>query len=461
MDGQPKSTLSSGIDQFQSLLSRGWNSVVGLAQPWTLYQIAILLVLAGAASLIGRSAKRRLDDWIRSKNLSRPNLRLYALASRQLSALAFVVLAGIAVMLMRSATWPSRSYFIATAAQLGAVWVIVQFTSGLIRNRLIGRTIALVAWLWVAIDILGLAPQVYAVMDSLALQFGQVRLSLLSVSKAAIVMALLIWAASAVSNLTDKRINQVDDISPTMRVLVGKLLRVSLFMIAIVVGLQTIGFDLTAFTVFSGAIGLGLGFGLQKVVSNLISGVIILVDKSIKPGDVISLGETFGWISSLGARYVSVVTRDGREYLIPNEDLITNRVVNWSYSDQLVRLEIPFKVSYDSDPHLIRKIAVEAALKPKRVQKTPEPVCHLAAFGDSSIDFVLRFWIVDPSSGVVNIKGEVLLAVWDAFKENNIVIPFPQRDLHVRGPIQFSRPPPQTPGTQEGGSDATGNRTES
>ena len=198
MDGQPKSTLSSGIDQFQSLLSRGWNSVVGLAQPWTLYQIAILLVLAGAASLIGRSAKRRLDDWIRSKNLSRPNLRLYALASRQLSALAFVVLAGIAVMLMRSATWPSRSYFIATAAQLGAVWVIVQFTSGLIRNRLIGRTIALVAWLWVAIDILGLAPQVYAVMDSLALQFGQVRLSLLSVSKAAIVMALLIWAASAV-----------------------------------------------------------------------------------------------------------------------------------------------------------------------------------------------------------------------------------------------------------------------
>ncbi|MCB1434440.1 MAG: mechanosensitive ion channel [Alphaproteobacteria bacterium] len=461
MDGQPKSTLSSGIDQFQSLLSRGWNSVVGLAQPWTLYQIAILLVLAGAASLIGRSAKRRLDDWIRSKNLSRPNLRLYALASRQLSALAFVVLAGIAVMLMRSATWPSRSYFIATAAQLGAVWVIVQFTSGLIRNRLIGRTIALVAWLWVAIDILGLAPQVYAVMDSLALQFGQVRLSLLSVSKAAIVMALLIWAASAVSNLTDKRINQVDDISPTMRVLVGKLLRVSLFMIAIVVGLQTIGFDLTAFTVFSGAIGLGLGFGLQKVVSNLISGVIILVDKSIKPGDVISLGETFGWISSLGARYVSVVTRDGREYLIPNEDLITNRVVNWSYSDQLVRLEIPFKVSYDSDPHLIRKIAVEAALKPKRVQKTPEPVCHLAAFGDSSIDFVLRFWIVDPSSGVVNIKGEVLLAVWDAFKENNIVIPFPQRDLHVRGPIQFSRPPPQTPGTQESGSDATGNRTES
>jgi len=461
MDGQPKSTLSSGIDQFQSLLSRGWNSIVGLAQPWTLYQIAILLVLAGAASLIGRSAKRRLDDWIRSKNLSRPNLRLYALASRQLSALAFVVLAGIAVMLMRSATWPSRSYFIATAAQLGAVWVIVQFTSGLIRNRLIGRTIALVAWLWVAIDILGLAPQVYAVMDSLALQFGQVRLSLLSVSKAAIVMALLIWAASAVSNLTDKRINQVDDISPTMRVLVGKLLRVSLFMIAIVVGLQTIGFDLTAFTVFSGAIGLGLGFGLQKVVSNLISGVIILVDKSIKPGDVISLGETFGWISSLGARYVSVVTRDGREYLIPNEDLITNRVVNWSYSDQLVRLEIPFKVSYDSDPHLIRKIAVEAALKPKRVQKTPEPVCHLAAFGDSSIDFVLRFWIVDPSSGVVNIKGEVLLAVWDAFKENNIVIPFPQRDLHVRGPIQFSRPPPQTPGTQESGSDATGNRTES
>ncbi len=174
-----------------------------------------------------------------------------------------------------------------------------------------------------------------------------------------------------------------------------------------------------------------------KVSSNLISGVILLLDKSIKPGDVIELEDTFGWITSLGARYVSVNTRDGKEYLIPNEDLITHRVVNWSFSNQLVRLEIPIGVSYDSDPHEVRRIVREAAVQPARVDETTAPVCHLTGFGDSSLDFLLRFWIRDPQNGVVNIKGEVLLAVWDALKANGIEIPYPHRHLVLREPIQM------------------------
>jgi small-conductance mechanosensitive channel len=195
-----------------------------------------------------------------------------------------------------------------------------------------------------------------------------------------------------------------------------------------------VGFDLTGLAVLSGAIGVGLGFGLQKVVSNLVSGVIILLDKSIKPGDVISLGETFGWINTLGARYTSVVTRDGREYLIPNEDLITGQVVNWSHSDDFVRLDIHFGTSYHDDPHLVRKLAVQAASGCDRVLTSKPAVCHIVGFGDSSVDYVLRFWISDPTGGLTNIRGNVFLALWDVFHENGISIPFPQHEVRMLPP---------------------------
>ena len=211
--------------------------------------------------------------------------------------------------------------------------------------------------------------------------------------------------------------------------------RIAVITIAVLVAMSGLGIDLTALTVLSGAVGVGIGFGLQKVVSNFISGIIILMDQSIKPGDTITLGETFGWISSLGARYVSVVTRDGREYLIPNEDLITGQVVNWSHSSDLVRLDIHFGVSYDSDPHQIRKIAVEAARTVGRVADLPAPVCHLTGFGDSSIDFILRFWIRDPTGGLTNVRGAVFLALWDTLKAHEIEIPFPKRDVTIIGAV--------------------------
>jgi small-conductance mechanosensitive channel len=177
----------------------------------------------------------------------------------------------------------------------------------------------------------------------------------------------------------------------------------------------------------------GLGFGLQKVVSNLVSGVILLIDKSIKPGDVISLGETFGWIEQMGARYVSVVTRDGKEFLIPNEDLITGQVVNWSHTNAFVRLDIHFGTAYDADPHLVRKVAREATVGVARVLSHRPPVCHIVGFGDSSVDYILRFWIDDPTGGLTNIRGNVYLALWDAFKEHGINIPFPQREVRMLG----------------------------
>ena len=186
-------------------------------------------------------------------------------------------------------------------------------------------------------------------------------------------------------------------------------------------------------TLLGGAIGVGIGFGLQKVVSNLVSGLILLLDRSIKPGDVIEIDGTYGWINSLRARYASVITRDGKEHLIPNEDLITSKVVNWSFSDKNVRVRVPIGISYEADPRQAVDLCLDAARSAPRVLNDPEPRCLVMGFGDNSVNLQLRFWIDDPSNGVGNIRSKVLLAVWDRFQEEGIEIPFPQRDVRVRG----------------------------
>lgn len=270
-----------------------------------------------------------------------------------------------------------------------------------------------------------------AFLDEVALELGDFRLSILTLITAIVVIGLLVTLARVASQATASTIRRNDDISPSMQVLAVKGVQLAMYGFAFYIGVNAVGIDLTGLAVLSGAIGVGLGFGLQKVVSNLVSGVIILLDKSIKPGDVISLGETFGWIQTLGARYASVVTRDGKEYLIPNEDLITGQVVNWSHSNEFVRLDIYFGTAYSDDPHVVRKLAIDAAGSVNRVLADKAPVCHIVGFGDSSVDYILRFWIKDPTGGLTNIRGNVYLALWDTFQENGISIPFPQREVKL------------------------------
>ena len=283
--------------------------------------------------------------------------------------------------------------------------------------------------------IVGMLDPTLAVLDNMAMNFGDTRVSVLGVGKAILALAILFWLASFTSSLMERRIAKMSGLTPSVQVLFGKLLKITLFVIAFVLAMNSVGIDLTAFAVFSGAVGLGLGFGLQKVVSNLISGVILLLDKSVKPGDVIAIGETYGWINSLSARYVSVITRDGTEHLIPNEELISQRVENWSYTDQLVRQRMPIGVSYSSDVRKAIDLAVEAASEQGRVLDSPAPVCHLKGFGDNAVDLELRIWLKDPRSGLSNIKNEILLRIWDLYHENGIEFPFPQRELHVAQPV--------------------------
>ena len=320
------------------------------------------------------------------------------------------------------------------AASLLLAWIVIRATTALVRDAALSHTIAVIVWFLAAIDILGLRAALTATLDNFALTIGSLRLSLLTLIEAALLLILLIWVAFATSRLLQTRINRISSLTPSVQVLIGNTLKIMLIVLAVVIALDTVGIDLTALALFSGAVGVGVGLGLQKVVANFVSGIILLVDRSIKPGDVIEIGNTVGRITSMAARYVSVRARDGKDYLLPNEELITNRVVNWTYSSPLVRLDLPFGVAYGSDLHKVREIAVAAALEPARVVKSQAPLCHPTGFGSSSIDFVLRFWIADAENGVTNIKGEVLVALYDALRTNGIEIPFGQLELRFRDP---------------------------
>ncbi|MCV2872665.1 mechanosensitive ion channel [Defluviimonas sp. WL0050] len=406
-----------------------------MSLPNQLGQLAAILVCFLLAWLLARRFGPKFDDWIRGLE-GRPKWQLrWLIALRNRTQLAFfAILAWLASSGFAYVyNFPSRRYLVTLAATIATAWFFIRIAAQVVKNRFLRRIVIWGLTVYATLYYVGLLDEATRFLDGLAIEFGDFRLTLLAILKAVLVTGLLFFGARLIAGTAAKRISRNEDISPSMRVLTVKFLQVALYSAAFFIGLKAVGFDLTGLAVLSGAIGVGLGFGLQKVVSNLVSGVIILLDKSVKPGDVISLGDTFGWIESLGARYVSVVTRDGKEYLIPNEDLITGQVVNWSHSNQFVRLDIFFGTAYSDDPHKVRKIAIEAAQSVQRVLSFKPPVCHITGFGDSSVDYILRFWITDPTDGLTNIRGNVYLALWDAFQEHGISIPFPQREVKVLG----------------------------
>ena len=439
--GDGATLVDSATDLFNSLVLAGEAMFMSLLRPWVGYQALIALALFVLAYILRSTLGPRIRAWMGTREgWPKWRMRVLVVVHQRLLQIFFVILIWTVVLVMREITWPSRSYILSLIGTLSLAWLLVAFATRLIRSVLLRRLVRIGALAYVTLYILGIVEQAARILDAAAISMGDFRLSLLMIVQGFVVIGILLTLARYVTTTTSARVAKNEDISPSMRVLITKVVQIVFYTMAFFIGVRSLGIDLTGLAVLSGAIGVGLGFGLQKVVSNLVSGVIILLDKSIKPGDVISLGDTFGWIQTLGARYASVVTRDGKEYLIPNEDLITGQVVNWSHSDQFVRLDIYFGTAYDDDPHLVRKLAVAAASKVDRVLTTRAPVCHIVGFGDSSVDYILRFWICDPSAGLTNIRGNVYLALWDAFKENDISIPFPQREVKILGQDQTFEP---------------------
>lgn len=396
-----------------------------------LIEFFVTVVVVLISLLLARPLKKRLEHFLENREWMKK------IPERPRRAIPPLVKFIVAIVLLQVALIGVKRFalsgvVVGTAARLLTAWVIIRFSTSLLKDSNWSRLISTLAWTAAALHILNLLGPAINLMDQLAIQLGDIRVSVLLVVKGVIIFTVLLKLAFGVSVLLERRLMTLDDLTPSVQVLLSKALKVTLLVIAVVVALGSLGIDLSAFAFVGGAIGVGIGFGLQKVVSNLISGIILLLDKSIKPGDVIEVGDSYGRIHSLGARYVSVVTRDGFEYLIPNEDLITHQVINWSFSNKLVRLKIGVGVSYGTDIHKARALVIDAAKGIPRVLDHPGPVCQLKEFGNSSVDLELRIWIADPEKGVSNVSSEVRLAIWDAFQENNIEIPFPQRDVHIK-----------------------------
>lgn len=338
--------------------------------------------------------------------------------------LQFLVLAGI-----RGAGHPS--YILSVTCSLLTAWVVIHIFTRLMQNTTWARLVALCVWTIAALNIVGFLAPTLEFLDSIAFKFGDADISLLKIAKGIVASIIVFWISLGLSKFAEARVYKSKALTPSVQVLLAKLIRIGLIAAAVLIVLSNSGINITAFAVFSGALGVGIGFGLQKVVSNLISGVILLLDRSIKPGDVIEVGQTYGRVHAMGARYASVITRDSTEFLIPNEDLITHQVVNWSYSSRNVRLKTPLSVAYGSDIPKVIELTEQAAAMHGRVLANPAPRCLMRGFGDNAIDLELRFWIADPEQGCANITSDVLLSVWQNFKDNEVDIPFPQREVRV------------------------------
>jgi small-conductance mechanosensitive channel len=318
------------------------------------------------------------------------------------------------------------------AIDLVFAWICIRLLSFAVKSHAVSVAISLAAWSVAALSILDLyRPLVNWLRRVPVFETGSTHVSLLGVVNATIVLIVLLWLTQAVYRVAQRRIGEAASLSPSLQALLFQLLKVFLPVIAVVIALQTVGVDLTTLTVAFGAVGLGIGLGLQKMVSNFVSGMSLIVGKTIKPGDVLKFGNTYGTVTAMGARYVTLRTLGGIEHLIPNDYFVENGVENWSYTDAALCLTVSVGISYDGDPHRALALAGEAAVGVARVKTDPAPLVHVREFGDSAIVLDVMFWIDDPSAGTANVKSEVLLAIWDRFKAAGIAIPFPQRDVHI------------------------------
>jgi small-conductance mechanosensitive channel len=408
-----------------------------------LIELGVIGVCLLVGGLVGLELNRRSQ---RQKN--NPPM---ALAWRYFATQGYVVVTPIivvfALVMVANSTLQAARFdvtLLGAAARLILAYIVVRigvlvFAASLGNKSWIQNwetRAALLIWLVIAAEYLGWLDPIIATLDSVGIAAGKSRITVWSVLKLLFTLTLFMLAAAWISRWVERRVKKLTSVAMSTRIGIAKFANAFLIALSILIGLNAAGVDLTALTVLTGAVGLGLGFGLQSIAANFVSGFVLLMDRSIKPGDVISLSgqagtstENFGWVQELRGRYVVVRDRDGVEMLVPNQQLISNAVINWSYTDPRIRLKLPIRVSYKDDPELALKILLEACIGQARVLRDPQPVSRLMHFSDSGIELELRFWISDPQEGVNNVRSEVNRAIWRLFKEHQITIPMAQREI--------------------------------
>lgn len=409
-----------------------------------LIEFAVLAVCLAIGALVGAELGRR-----HHRHKTRP----IALSWRYLATQGNVVVTPIIVVfvlvLIAESSLLAAHHdvsLLGAAARLILAYVVVRIGVLVFAATLGNKTwiqswetrVTLFIWLAIAAEYLGWLDPIISTLDGVGIAAGKSRITVWSVLKLLFTLTLFMLVATWISRWVERRVKKLTGVAMSTRIGIAKFANAFLIALSILIGLNAAGVDLTALTVLTGAVGLGLGFGLQSIAANFVSGFVLLMDRSIKPGDVISLSgqagtstENFGWVQELRGRYVVVRDRDGVEMLVPNQQLISNAVINWSYTDPRIRLKLPIRISYRDDPELALKILREACEGQERVLTEPEPVSRLMHFSDSGIELELRFWISDPQEGVNNVRSEVNRAIWRLFKEHKITIPIAQREIIV------------------------------
>jgi small-conductance mechanosensitive channel len=405
-----------------------------VTSPWFYFQIGVVAVGAGIALAVHTTIRSRVDLATLGKSWPAPARLIVHTLVNQSSTVVFFVLMRLTRLVMTASTWPSRSYLLSVFAKLALAWLAINLLTSVIRNQFVLRVVSISAWLVAALSIIGQLQPVIDALDSVSVVLGGLRLTPLLVIQLAVLLAVALWLANIASNFIEHRIAQTGDLTPSVQVLLIKVIRLGLMVFAVAVAMSAVGVNLSALAIFSGAAGVGIGFGLQKIIANFISGIILLADKSVKPGDLVTIGDSSGRISAMKTRYISVAAGDGREFLIPNEDLVTQKVTNWTYTDKNTLVKVAFGTNYDADPRLVCKLAADIAAAHPRATKGKTPACLLAEFAEAGMKFSLTFWIGDPD-GMDGVKSDVMLALWDAFKREGIRVPYPVRELRVRGAL--------------------------
>jgi len=410
-----------------------------------LIEIGVLGVCLLVGGLVGLELNRRNQ---RQKN-NPPVALAWRYFATQGNAVVTPIIVVFALVMVANSSLLAAHFdvtLLGAAARLILAYIVVRIGVLLFAASLGSRAwiqnwetrIALLIWLAIAAEYLGWLDPIIATLDSVGIAAGKSRITVWSVLKLLFTLTLFVLVAAWISRWVERRVKMLTSVAMSTRIGIAKFANAFLIALSILIGLNEAGVDLTALTVLTGAVGLGLGFGLQSIAANFVSGFVLLMDRSIKPGDVISLSgqagtstENFGWVQELRGRYVVVRDRDGVEMLVPNQQLISNAVINWSYTDPRIRLKLPIRVSYKDDPEIALKILLEACEGQARVLRDPPPVSRLMHFSDSGIELELRFWISDPQEGVNNVRSEVNRAIWRLFKLHQITIPMAQREIIV------------------------------
>ena len=413
------------------------------------WPMAIQVVVIAGTVLLAHQITQGINAWftrLETHCLSMPDLcaelPLLKTFKRVINSFLAFLLVWIAFGIAEHFHWPRDGLY--TAGVILMALTLTRLFTGEMKNLFWAWILAGAIWLFAVLYIFHLIGPWLELLRHITFNLDQVHLSLFQITRALLFLLLLYWLAKNLAIVWRFWLVVGSGLSPAIQILLSRLGSIFLYTGSVVLVLTYLGLDLTVFALFSGALGLGLGFGLQKVFANLMSGFILLADKSIKPGDVIQIGDKYGWINFLGSRYVSVITRDATEHLIPNENLITGEVVNWSYSQNLVRVKVPVGVAYGSDLEHVRELMLEAAAATNRVLQDPHPSFRLMGFGDNSVNVELRVWINDPQHGVHAVKSELFWGIWQRFREHGIEIPYPQRDVHLKSiPETMLRTGPQ------------------